>query len=268
MRLRSVYLWILAFVLVAFAAVYQRMTGPTYPLRGSAIVSGNEISFRLLRSSDSAADAEVRVAVPDEKVTGSIELRRYKSRDAWTRTGLTRQGSDLVAQIPHQPPAGKVAYKIFLSSGSEEVALTAEPVILRFKGAVTSYVMYPHIILMFLAMLYSTRAGFEALLKRPKTYRLAFWTVVTLALGGMILGPIVQKFAFGAYWTGWPFGQDLTDNKTVVSFVIWLVALWRLRKNPSAAGWAVIASLVLFLVYMIPHSVLGSELDYTATPAK
>ena len=38
----------------------------------------------------------------------------------------------------------------------------------------------------------------------------------TLGLGGMILGPIVQKYAFGAYWTGIPFGHDLTDAKNLV----------------------------------------------------
>jgi len=266
--MRSLYLWILAFVLVAFAAIYQRMTGPTYPVRGSIQVGGNDIRFRLLTSSDSAGDAEIRLAVPDEKVTGTVEFQRFKSSDPWTRTGLTRQGSDLVAQIPHQPMAGKVAYKISLHAGSETLALTAEPVVLRFKGQVPLYLLYPHIVLMFLAMLYSSRAGLEALLKRQDTRRLAFWTVVTLALGGLILGAVVQRFAFGAYWTGWPLGQDLTDNKTLASFLIWVIALWRIRKNPHATGWAVAAAVVLFLVYMIPHSVLGSELDYTAPAAK
>jgi hypothetical protein len=264
MKLRSTYLWIFAFLLVAFAAIYQRMTGPTYPVHGSVKVGTQDIRFSLPRSFGGEGDAEVRLTVPDAKISGIIELRRFPSNDPWTRHDLTRQGEDLVGQIPHQPPAGKVAYKIYLFGGAEPNWLTADAVVLRFKGDVPAYIMIPHIILMFLAMLFSTRAGFEALLKRPEVYKQAVWATVTLGIGGLILGCVVQKYAFGAYWTGWPFGKDLTDNKTLVAFLAWVVALWRIRTRPNATGWALAASVILFLVYMIPHSVLGSELNYTS----
>ena len=159
-------------------------------------------------------------------------------------------------------------YRVVLQDGGNSVPLTPEPVILRFKGDVPAVIMIPHIILMFLAMLFSTRTGLGALTRSSSLARLTLWTVITLGVGGLFLGPVVQKFAFGAYWTGWPLGQDLTDNKTIVAFLFWAVALWRIRKHPQATGWAVIAAVVLFAVYMIPHSVLGSELDYTkAAPA-
>jgi uncharacterized membrane protein len=76
----------------------------------------------------------------------------------------------------------------------------------------------------------------------------------------------VQKYAFGAYWTGWPFGHDLTDNKTALAFIAWLIAVIKLRKNREARGWAIAAALVLLLVYLVPHSVLGSEIDHTQMP--
>jgi hypothetical protein len=266
MKLRSWLLWVLTFFLVAFAAAYQRMTGPTYPMRSSVTIGGSELHLLLLRSSGSPGDEEIRLSVPDTKIGGFMELRRFRSNDPVTRQELERQGNDLVGRIPHQPPAGKVAYRICLSDGTQQVWLTAEPVIVRFKGNVPPVIMIPHILLMFLAMLFSTRAGFEALLKRPNTARLALWTTITFGLGGIVLGPIVQKIAFGAFWTGWPFGHDLTDDKTAAAFLLWVVALWRLHRNPNARGWALAASVVLFAIYMIPHSVLGSELDYTQMP--
>jgi hypothetical protein len=58
----------------------------------------------------------------------------------------------------------------------------------------------------------------------------------------------------------------MTDNKTAVAFIFWLVALYMLWKNPEKRGWALVAAIVLFLVYMIPHSMLGSEIDHTALP--
>lgn len=54
------------------------------------------------------------------------------------------------------------------------------------------------------------RAGLAALLNLNDIRKLAFIALGGMTLGGMILGPIVQKYAFGEYWTGFPFGGDLT----------------------------------------------------------
>ena len=92
-------------------------------------------------------------------------------------------------------------------------------------------------------------------------------TVVLVGIGGLVLGPIVQKYAFGAYWTGWPFGEDLTDNKTLAMWLAWVVAVFVLgrRRDPAdrVARWTVAAAAVVMLaVYLVPHSLRGSQLDY------
>jgi hypothetical protein len=81
-----------------------------------------------------------------------------------------------------------------------------------------------------------------------------------LIVGGLVLGPVVQKYAFGEYWTGVPNGWDLTDNKVAVGFLVWVaaVAANRRRRRPA---WIVAAALVTLVVFAIPHSMMGSELD-------
>jgi hypothetical protein len=263
MKTRPWLLWTLAFLMVAAAAIYQRMTGPTYPVRGSAAVGGSDVRFRLLTASEAPGDQEIRLAVPDPGVQGYIRLRRTPSRDPWRTLPMIRQEDSLVAQVPHQPPAGKVMYQVFLEAGSDPVPLTDKPVILRFKGAVPLYILVPHVTFMFLAMLFSTACGLKVLAQAGRLEKHTLWTLAFLCAGGLVLGPIQQKLAFGAFWTGWPLGTDLTDNKTVVAILFWAAALWRLRRQQSARGWVLAASVVLMLVYMIPHSMLGSEFDYT-----
>jgi hypothetical protein len=81
----------------------------------------------------------------------------------------------------------------------------------------------------------------------------------------MVLGPIVQKHAFVAYWTGIPFGWDLTDNKTLIAWLTWILAC---LLPLSRAGWRraliIVAAVVTTAIYLIPHSVQGSQLDYAA----
>lgn len=268
--LRSIILWLFAFLFMAAIAIYQRMTGPTFPTRGKVELAKQEIKFALLTSQENDKDAEIRINAPDEGITGYFHFKRFKSHDEWSKVPMQRDGEYLLAYIPKQPAAGKVMYKVELGKGSESLFLTEEPVIIRFKGPVPAFVLWPHIIFMFLAMVLSTRTGLEALAKGKNTYLYAWATMILLLIGGLILGPIIQKYAFDAYWTGWPFGHDLTDNKTIVSFLFWVVALLVLRKNRENRLWPVIAALILLAIYLIPHSVLGSELDYTAmqTPGK
>jgi peptidoglycan/LPS O-acetylase OafA/YrhL len=91
-----------------------------------------------------------------------------------------------------------------------------------------------------------------------------------MSVGGLILGPFVQKYAFGAFWTGVPWGWDFTDNKMLLMWLAWAGActvLWRTRTRtptPRSARAAVIAgALVMTVVYLVPHSFKGSQLDYS-----
>ncbi len=262
MKGKNALLWIFAVLLTLAAAYYQRTTGPTYPRRGSVDIDGTKIKYRLIRSAESVGDAPLKIKVEDASVTGLIKYRRFKTNDEWTSTSMVRDDGSLVGFLPMQPPAGKLEYYVVLEKNSNPVTINEKPVVIRFTGAVPKWVLIPHILIIFTAMLMSTRTAMEAIFRKKSTYTFAWITVITLFLGGLILGPIVQKYAFDAYWTGWPFGKDLTDNKTLLGWLFWVFALVRLKKNHNNLTWPVVAGIVLLLVYLIPHSMFGSELDY------
>jgi hypothetical protein len=264
-RFTSFLWWIFAIVFTIAIASYQRITGPTYPKTATVNISNSKLNFKLIRSHGDG-DAEIKLFIPNKEIKGKIAFKRFKSYDTLTIANMSRIGDNLLFSLPHQPPAGKIEYKITLDNGLEKIDLTPEPIVIRFTGMVPLFILIPHIILMFLAMLFSTRTGIEALIRGTKTYKYTIRTIILLFAGGLILGPIVQYYAFGSFWTGWPFGGDLTDNKTLVAFIFWVIAFFKLRKNPENRLWPVIASIVMLLVYLIPHSVLGSEIDHTKVP--
>lgn len=264
--MKKVALWILAFMITLSTAVYQRRTGPTYPINGKTTVANTQISYELLRTHETGKDCPVQIEVQNPEISGVVLYKRHKTSDPWSSIPMERQEDSLVAAIPHQPPAGKLQYKVVLSHQEDETSITGEkPVIIRFKGAVPLWALIPHVIVMFLAMLFSARAGIEALRPKSNPRKLALWTTGILFVGGFILGPLVQKFAFGALWTGFPFGYDLTDNKTLIAFIGWVIALIASRKGKPARGWVLAAAILLLIIFLIPHSLLGSELDYSDT---
>jgi hypothetical protein len=261
--MKSVTLWIFAIVLTFASAIYQRKTGPNHPVSGKILVAGQEIQYTFDRSWPGKTDQPIRLFVADRNITGHILFHRYNSGDKWTAMLLEREGDDLVGFLPHQPPAGKLEYRIVLLKGIESFLLPVDNnVITRFRGDVPTWIMVPHILLMFFGMLVSARAGLQALFFDQKLKSYALWSASLIFLGGMVFGPLVQKFAFGEYWTGFPFGIDLTDNKTLIAMLAWLFAVYGVFTSRRKRLYVVLASLVTMVIFLIPHSLLGSELDY------
>ena len=275
-------LWILAFLLMLGAGVYQRLTGPTHPMRVSVEVGGEEATFRLLRAAWTDKSARIEIPARTGVEGGVVNWRRYPTDDAWSTIPLEVEGDDWVARLPIQPAAGKLEYWIDLSVEGRTVRLPeaeSGQAVLRYRDPVPLGALIPHVAFMFFGVLIAWRAGLGALAHPVGLQKLAWWAVGLFTIGGMILGPIVQKYAFGEYWTGVPFGWDLTDNKTLVMWLAWLITAFALPKLAPARGselearpragmparaLVLLASVVTVFVYLIPHSVQGSELDYEA----
>jgi hypothetical protein len=275
-RVRAI-LWALALVVMIAAAAYQRRTGPTYPVRGSYELAGESWTYRLIRSESTEVEATISVPAPRSGATGTVVFARYPSDDQPTARSMRlepderQDGWRLVAELPRQPPAGKMAYHVELAWEDDSVRIPAAgegEIVLRYKGDVPLWVLLPHVVLMFLSLLVGIRAGFAAALERWGVRELSWTTLGGLSVGGMVLGPVVQWFAFGEFWTGFPRGYDLTDNKTLIMWTSWLVAcvalaLARSRTQEFFGRLAIcIAALVTIGVFLIPHSLGGSELDY------
>jgi len=268
--LNNTLLWILAFMLTLGFARFQRKTGPTQPIKGKAEIGTTVFAYEIERTHGGLEDHPVRIEIEDSDVTGTVIWKRYKLDEPLRQISMQRVDDALIAYLPHQPPAGKLEYQVILSRGKEKLFLPEdEPAVIRFKGAVPIIVLLPHIILMFTGLFVGMRTALAAL-AGGKTRKLAWITLSLIVIGGLIFGPIVQKFAFGAFWTGWPLGEDWTDNKTAVMALAWALAVWRLhgrKGEKNGRWWTLVATVVTFAVYLIPHSMHGSELDYNSLSA-
>ena len=249
------------FVMVLFA-LWQRWSGPTYPRRATIEVGGAAVPVKLIRTHGGEGDQPVRIAAPDSTITGAITWRRFPTDDPWQTTRLTREGDTLAGALPHQPPAGKLEYRITLRRVGEETTWPDPPVVTRFKGDVPLWVLLPHIAAMLLTLLFTARTGIAALTREPAMRRYARMTAGTLLVGGFILGPLALRYAFGQWWEGVPLGWDLTDNKTFIAGIAWAWAILRLRGGREARGAIFAAAVVTLAVFAVPHSLFGSQVDW------
>ena len=258
---KSVY-WLLAIVITLVLSVYQRMTGPTYPKRIVVELKGESYKIKLPRSGVQHDETVTLKGIPAD-VSSQIHYRRYPSADEYTTADFVWKDSVWQVVLPVQPVAGKLQYYITVDGKDY---LKDEPVVIRFRNDVPAGILVPHILLMFAAMLFAVYTFLLIVTRRKYSIWLKI-TVGTLFVGGFILGPLVQHAAFGPWWTGFPYGTDLTDNKTLISFLFFIVALATLRWKYNK--WVVgLAVLVMIVIFSIPHSTYGSEYDYTTQQLK
>jgi uncharacterized membrane protein YeaQ/YmgE (transglycosylase-associated protein family) len=265
--MKKFILWSLAIIITCAAAVYQRHTGPTYPKELKVKLNNKEYDLKLSRSIALDEKSEVNLAIADTSVKARIFYKLLNSKNEYQAVDFkhrTEPKKDVFyAEVPQQPAAGKLQYYIELTDSQGVKSYFKEsPVVIRFKGGVPLYILLPHILCMFTAMLFSTLAGLMAAIKFPQYKKYGFVTMILLIIGGMILGCIVQKLAFGDYWTGVPFGWDLTDNKTLIALIFWVLAVIMNRKGDRPV-YSIIAAVVVLIVFSIPHSLFGSQLDYS-----
>ena len=257
--------WILAIVITLALSIYQRMTGPTYPKKVTIEVRGERYQIKLPRSGVQQDEMITLKGVPEltEPVPMSLHYRRYPTTNDYTSVDFQWQDGAWQAALPVQPVAGKLQY--YLTVDGKDY-LKDEPVVIRFRNDVPAYILIPHILLMFGAMLFAVYT-FLLVVTRKEYRQWLMITVGTLFVGGFVLGPLVQHAAFGPWWAGFPYGTDLTDNKTLISFLFFLAALatikWKYNK------WVVcLEVLMMIAVFTIPHSAYGSEYDYTTQQLK
>lgn len=263
----SAVLWIIAVLLTLFSASWQRRTGPTHPVKGKAEVAGQALSWTFERTHKGAGDQVVRVNAP-EGVTANLEWRKHLGGPEYTVVPMRREGAALVAELPWQPPAGVLKYRVVAQANGASVTVPAEGVVtIRYTGEVPAPIMVTHILLMIAAMLLSARAGLECFAREPRLKFHTHLAIAVLLVGGFVFGPLVLKNAFGFWWTGWPIGTDITDNKTLIGLVGWLIALYGVHRTQKPRAWVAFGAILMFLVFMIPHSYKGTGFEESSAPA-
>ena len=255
--MRKFIYWLVAIVITLVLSVYQRMTGPTHPIKVAVELNGDSYKIKLPRSGVQHDEAVALKGLPSS-TKAQMHYRRYPTTNDYTTVDFNWKDDELQAVLPTQPVGGKLQYYITVD---EKDYLADEPVQIRFRNDVPASILVPHILFMFAAMLFAVYTLLLVITRKEYSKWLKI-TVGTLFIGGFILGPLVQHVAFGPWWTGFPFGTDLTDNKTLISFLFFAAALATLKWKYNK--WLVgLAVLLMIIIFSIPHSSYGSEYDYS-----
>ncbi len=258
--------------LTLFVLGLARVTGPNFRFTVSLEGEGWSLSHKAPRVITDAERPELvlRQGGRPEAVK-SVRLLGYDVKKGSRAVTIVRGaavtapdgGRQWVFPIERLPWAGKFRYvfRAGQADGTEKVLdRGGEPLTVRFRGDVPDLLTVLHILPMFLGFYCVILSALDSLTffrgvepkRSPHRTGLAGW--IWMAIGGVPIGMLMNRFAFGVYWEAWPFGADVTDNKTQALLLLYALALLASRKGRRP--WLIpLASLTVLAVYLIPHSI-------------
>lgn len=219
---------------------------------------------------------ETRIAVPPRSWL-YVDYARARSDSVRSRGFIREGGSRMGVYLPPFRQGEKVRYAIRLVRQDGTVVRLPQGggwYTIRYKAHASMPVLVAHIVAMFAGFFFMILAFFEAVRAlRSGTGKRGVmmptrWALLFTFLGGGPLGFLLNRQVFGPVWEGYPFGADVTDNKTMIIFVFWLASAllaWgsfvgrgeeRDRLGTRGFAWAIVASFVVSLaLYLVPHSI-------------
>ena len=143
--------------------------------------------------------------------------------------------------------------------------------LIKFKGPVSAFVLIPHIVLLFASIYFSFMAlfyGIDLMRGRDSLRQASVSVLLTFfagLIGGIIIGIEVTHEVFGGSgWGGWPLGNDITDTKTEIFLLFWMIAMvfgWgglsgrKLAISNNTFGIMIMISFIITLAaFLVPHS--------------
>jgi hypothetical protein len=232
---------------------------------------------------DVKIEAKITTPLPYEdyvkKLFYKIDDGAYKSVDFVPLE--SDSNSKFVAHIPTQEKGKRAYYYLMVEDKQgnkvtlpDKIESIDPPFMLKFKGKTPAILIIAHVVGMSAGLFFTFLSFFFAidiLLNKDILGQLSWamlFNATSVFIGGIVLGAWVTHYTFGGYWEGVPIGWDITDNKTLIIFLYWIIMLFLMKgttfkkdeklnllKPKPLATFTLIGVLLTILLYLVPHSI-------------
>lgn len=273
-------LWVGAIALAIGILFLHKATKSGDAAHGTFELAGVSQTYQLPRDwevAEGGARIELRLEGEPPEITGAVLWHPFPSDDPYSATEFretrkrvttpgegTRSWTELIARLPVLPAGELMEYFVTLQSEGRDIRLPPgeETVTLQYRGFVRPEIAYPYLAGLVFMLVVGMRAGLSAIFEPASTRRYAWGAFFLLTVAGMILGILVQFYAVGEGWKGFPLGNDWGDNnKILATWGIWLAACLILGRSTrpvtKLARFSVVVAVgVMAGLYPIPLNLL------------
>jgi hypothetical protein len=254
--LKKVVLLSIAVGLTIIAVFVQQFNSNNRPAKEYSNINGKVYSFKLPSVYEGKEGCLIEINIPDSSVSGSVFYKTLNSNDLWISKKLIRMNENLISLLPNQKPNGKLQYFIELKSFDRIYYLAHNnPVIVRFQEEPPKYILYPQVISLFLALIFSFYSGLLAIFKIDTYKKYSLLAYYFMLAGALILNILVFLVSFKSLYIKFEANNDLSVYRNLLLFLLWLLVFYINRKKEQRLITIIMSSLIL-LIFCLPQNVL------------
>jgi hypothetical protein len=248
----------IAAVLAVIAVFVQQFSSSDRPFKQEIQINNIDYLFKLPVYHEGKEECLIELSIPDTSVKGILFFKLLKSSNYYKSINLIRMNDNLVSVLPHQKPNIKVQYYIELFSGGKKyfVAQT-NPIIVRFQGVVPKYFLFPQVMILFIALIFSSFAGMLTFSHVDSYKKYARVTFYLFTFGALIIGLIIHIISFRHLFVQVANYNDLTFYKNGIIFLLWLLVYYVNRKYDFQYLTLAVSILTLILFCLAPNVLFG-----------
>ena len=270
--------FLVGFVITVALFAIARRTSSNRPGRIEVEAGGLHLSHVEVKEQVGPGEPEVRLSVAPAG-SGEAWVLSRSSRDGMVahRPMARAETGEWTATLPDLGKGKRIEYAFSVTGERRVIArLPAgkdDFLLVKYKGQYSMPVLVLHIVFMFGSFYFmvQTMMGAVQILREREgkliTVRMMRLAMICVFIGGWPLGFILNYQRFGPVWEGFPFGLDITDNKTQIIFLFWLTAMILVRGSFFGKGeqfdtlgdrgfaWAMVTCFIVSMfLYLVPHS--------------
>jgi hypothetical protein len=255
--IKKITLLLVSIGLAIVATFIQQLTSSDRPHRKDVVVNDTLVKLDLPVIYE--GDDIISIAVPDTSIKAYIFYKHLNIEEQWEKITCIRMGGNIESVIPFHKPNTKLQYFLELvKDGKSYFVAKNNPVVLRFQDLPPKYLMFPYVILMFVALTLACFSGILAILK-SETYKKMVAFTFYLVLAATLLSLIIHLVTFKHLLIQISVHNDISFYKNLVIMILWGL-LFYMNKKYALKVLTTAISVITLLLYCLPQHFISKWL--------
>jgi len=255
--IQKVLFLLIAAALTIIATFVQQFSSSDRPFNRDVKINGTSYSFSLPVLHEGNEECLIEINLPDSSVRGNLVYKLLNSSEEWKSTNLIRMNDKLVNVLPIQNANIKISYYIeLISQGKTYFISKSKPIIVRFQETVPKYILFPQVMIMFLALIIACFSGLLSIFNADSFKKYANLTFYLFSVG-VFLSLLIHIIAFRHLLLQLMPYNDLSFYKNLIIFFIWF-GLFKINKKYDYRYFTLTATVFTLILYCMPqHFIFG-----------
>jgi hypothetical protein len=255
--IKKVTLLLFSVGLAIVATFIQQLTSSDRPHRKYVVV--NDTLVKVVLPVVHEGDDIISFVLPDTSIKAYIYYKQLNIDEHWDKITCIRMGENIESVFPFHKPNIKIQYFIeLIKNGKSYFVAKNNPVVLRFQDLPPKYLMFPYVILMFIALTLACFSGILALMK-SESYKKMVAVTFYLILSGTLLSLVIHLVTFKHLLIQISVYNDISFYKNLGILVLWF-SLFYLNKKYALKVATIAISFITLLLYCLPQHFISKWL--------